>query len=107
MHDAKVDAVEIDDLVFLVIHFGRSVEEFGACGAQDGAPCPGPAGEPWAAAPRSISFLGLRLIRFPFVETCTIRIRMGAARTIVWNAAGAPACAILARRGIGRARESV
>src|ERR1035441_4635742 len=38
MHDAKVDAVEIDDLVFLVIHFGRSVEEFGACGAQVRAP---------------------------------------------------------------------
>ena len=37
MHDAKVNAVEIDDLVFLVIHFGRSAEKFGARGAQVGA----------------------------------------------------------------------
>src|ERR1700730_1490663 len=37
MHDAKIDAVEIDDLVFLVIHFGRSVEQFGARRAKVGA----------------------------------------------------------------------
>ena len=37
MHDAKVDPVEIDDLVFLVIYFGRSVEKFGARGAKIGA----------------------------------------------------------------------
>src|ERR1019366_5335323 len=37
MHDAKADAVEINDLVFLVIHFGRSVEEFGARRAEIGA----------------------------------------------------------------------
>src|SRR5437016_4395347 len=28
VHDAKRDAVEINDLVFLVVHFGRAVEEF-------------------------------------------------------------------------------
>src|ERR1700680_821507 len=30
MHDAKVDAIEIDHLVFLVVHFGRAVENFAA-----------------------------------------------------------------------------
>ena len=34
MHDAKADAVEIDDLIALVIHFGRAEEELGARGAK-------------------------------------------------------------------------
>ncbi len=37
MHDAKADAVEIDDLVVLVVHFGRAVQQLGARGAKVGA----------------------------------------------------------------------
>src|SRR5262245_60295641 len=34
MHDAKVDTVEIDALVFLVVHFDRAVKKLGASRSQ-------------------------------------------------------------------------